>query len=199
MTVYITFTSFGTDVGPFNLFSNVDGYANAFAAGVSKAQLLAGFPSNSVPNGTTIVRAKSFGVCNNFVDLVLIPASTTTAPPTTAPPTTIPPTTAPPTTAPPTTAPPLPTFRAWHFSSPGRSSSGLACNSTSFTNTWYTNYQTGITPAMGSTLYSSSALTNPPINGANLWFNLKEAFDDGNPVAYQIGTGGTLNNFFNCP
>jgi len=48
---------------------------------------------------------------------------------------------------------PLPTFREWHFSSPGRASSGLACNDTSYTNAWYTDYQVGNTPAMGSTLY----------------------------------------------
>lgn len=96
MTVYITFTSFGSDAGPFNLYSNVDGYTSAFAAGVSKAQLLAGFPSNSVPDGTTIVRAKSFGVCNNFVDIPISNVVTTTTSSTAVPVTTT--TTTPPAT-----------------------------------------------------------------------------------------------------
>jgi hypothetical protein len=78
MTAIITFSVIGTDAGPFNLYSDVDGFASAFAAGVSKAQLLAGFPTNSLPNGTTIVRAKSFGVCTNFIDIAVVPAPATT-------------------------------------------------------------------------------------------------------------------------
>jgi hypothetical protein len=93
---------------------------------------------------------------------------------------------------------PPPTFRAWNFSNPGRSSSGLACGNTTFTNTWYTTYQTGALPSMGSTLHSSSSLSSP-ISGGNLWYNLEDAFIDGTPTVYQIGNSGTLDNFFNCP
>lgn len=74
MTVYITFTTIGTDAGPFNLYSDVDGYSSAFEVGVTRTQLLTGFSSSSVLPGTTIIRAKSFGVCTNFVDLTIIPA-----------------------------------------------------------------------------------------------------------------------------
>lgn len=92
---------------------------------------------------------------------------------------------------------PPPTFSSWNFSNPGRASSGLACGNTTFTNTWYTNYQTGTTPSMGSTLYSNTTLTTP-INGANLWYNLEAAFIDGTPTSYQIGNSGTLDNFSLC-
>lgn len=78
MTVYITFSSVGTDAGPFNLYSNVDGYASPFAVNVPKASLLAGYPSASVPDGTTIIRARSTGVCTNFTDLPVLPAPITT-------------------------------------------------------------------------------------------------------------------------
>ncbi len=78
MTVYITFAFLGTDTGPFNLYSNVDGYASAFAFGLTQAQLLSGFASASVPNGTTIIRAQSFGVCTTFADLPVTPPTTTT-------------------------------------------------------------------------------------------------------------------------
>lgn len=108
MTVYILFSSVGSDAGPFNLYSNVDGYASPFALNVPKATLLAGYPSASVPDGTTIVRAKSVGACTNATDLPVIPVAPTTPPPTTAPPTTAPPTTAPPTTTSSTTVAPLP-------------------------------------------------------------------------------------------
>lgn len=78
MTVIITFTTVGMDAGPFNLYSNLDGYSSAFALGVTRAQLLAGYPSSVVPDGTTIIRAKSFGICTNFVDLPIVPAPPTT-------------------------------------------------------------------------------------------------------------------------
>lgn len=69
MTLFIIFSSIGTDAGPFNLYSDVDSYISPFAVGVTKEQLLAGYPSNVVPNGTIIVRAKSSGVCTNYVDM----------------------------------------------------------------------------------------------------------------------------------
>lgn len=90
MTIIITFSSIGADAGPFNLYSNVDGYASPFAIGVTKIQLLTGYSSDVVPDGTTIVRAKSTGVCTNYVDLVVtvIPTTTTTSSTTIAPTTT---------------------------------------------------------------------------------------------------------------
>lgn len=95
MTVLITLTTAGTDTGPFNLYSNVDGYSAAFATGVSKAALVAGYPSSAVPNGTTTIRVMSTGLCTNYVDLSVITTTTTT---TTTPPTTTTTTTPPPTT-----------------------------------------------------------------------------------------------------
>lgn len=86
MTVLITLTVAGADSGPFNLFSNLDGYTSAFAVGISKAALLAGYSSSVVPNGTTIVRVVSIGDCTNYIDIVLsslITTTTTTIAPTT--------------------------------------------------------------------------------------------------------------------
>ncbi len=102
MTVYITFTSVGSDAGPFNLYSNVDGYISPFAVNVPKATLIAGYPSASVPDGTTIIRARSVGVCTNFVDLPIVPVGSTTTTTTlvsTTTTTTLPPTTTTTTTA----------------------------------------------------------------------------------------------------
>ena len=81
MFVFITLTSAGADSGPFNLYSNVDGFVSAFAIGVSKAALLAGY-SVIAPAGTTIVRIISTGVCTNFIDVAVSATTTTT---TTAP------------------------------------------------------------------------------------------------------------------
>ena len=78
MTVLITLTTAGTDTGPFNLYSNVDGYVSAFETGVSKAALLAGYSSALVPNGTTIIRIKSTGTCVNYIDVTVVTTTTTT-------------------------------------------------------------------------------------------------------------------------
>jgi hypothetical protein len=80
MFVYITLTSAGADSGPFNLYSNVDGYVSAFATGVSKAVLLAGY-SVIAPAGTTTVRIMSNGVCTNFIDVIVSTITTTTSEP----------------------------------------------------------------------------------------------------------------------
>lgn len=91
MTVLITLTTAGTDSGPFDLYSNLDGYTSAFESGVSKASLLAGYASALVPDYTTTVRVKSDGMCVNYVDIVLenTTTTTTTVAPTTTTTTTI--------------------------------------------------------------------------------------------------------------
>jgi len=77
--VTITLTTAGTDTGPFNLYSDVDGFVSAFETGVSKAALLAGYTSTLVPNGTTIIRVMSANpLCTNFIDIVIDKECTTT-------------------------------------------------------------------------------------------------------------------------
>jgi len=78
MTVLITLTTAGADSGPFDLYSDTDGYVSAFETGVSKAALVAGYSSNLVPNGTTTIRVKSTGVCTNYIDIIVVTTTTTT-------------------------------------------------------------------------------------------------------------------------
>lgn len=78
MTGIITLTAAGTDTGPFNLYSDVDGYVVPFETMIDKSLLLAGYPVNTIPGGTTIVRIKSINAfCSNYVD-ILTPTTTTT-------------------------------------------------------------------------------------------------------------------------
>ena len=77
MFVYITLTSAGVDAGPFNLYSNVDGFVSAFATNISRATLLAGY-SVIAPAGTTTVRILSTGVCTNFINVTVSTTTTTT-------------------------------------------------------------------------------------------------------------------------
>jgi hypothetical protein len=80
MTVYITLSVAGTDSGPFDLYSDLDGYTSAFESGVSRAALLAGYASSLVPDYTTTIRIKSNGVlCTNYADINVNPLTTTTS------------------------------------------------------------------------------------------------------------------------
>lgn len=79
LTVFITLTVAGTDTGPFDLYSDADGYTSAFETGVSKASLLAGYTSTLVPDAATIVRVKSNSAgCTNYVDIPITGVTTTT-------------------------------------------------------------------------------------------------------------------------
>ena len=78
MTVLITLTSAGADAGPFNLYSDTDGYLTPFATGILKATLLGGYTSSAVPNGTTSIRIVSTGTCTNFIYVSVEGTTTTT-------------------------------------------------------------------------------------------------------------------------
>jgi hypothetical protein len=79
VTVTITLTTAGTDTGPFNLYSDVDGFVSAFETGVSKAALLSGYTTSLVPNGTTIIRVMSnSALCTNYIDITISGECTTT-------------------------------------------------------------------------------------------------------------------------
>jgi len=95
-TVLITLTIAGLDTGPFNLYSDADGYVTPFEIGVSKAALVAGYTSVVVPDAATIIRVVSTGVCTNFIDLSIIVVPPTTTTTTTPTPTTTTTTTTPP-------------------------------------------------------------------------------------------------------
>jgi uncharacterized delta-60 repeat protein len=70
MTLRFTLTTPDTDAGPFNLFSDVNGFVYAFATNVSKETLLSGYTSNNVPDGTLIVKVVSFGQqCQNSINI----------------------------------------------------------------------------------------------------------------------------------
>lgn len=78
-TALITLTTAGVDTGPFNLYSNIDGYTVAFESSVPKASLEAGYLSTLVPDSTTTIRVQSMSVlCSNYVDLPITGITTTT-------------------------------------------------------------------------------------------------------------------------
>lgn len=82
MEALIELTTAGNNTGPFNLFSDVDGFTTAFETGVTKINLLAGYTSTVVPDFTTIIRVTSDSLCENSFDIVLEQTTTTTTTPT---------------------------------------------------------------------------------------------------------------------
>lgn len=76
MTIKILLTTPATDAGPFNIYSNVDGFVSAVATNVSKATLSGGYVVN-VPDGTTTVRLVSIGECTNYIDFSIFPPCST--------------------------------------------------------------------------------------------------------------------------
>lgn len=86
ITVLITLTTAGSGTGPFDLYSNVDGYVTAFESGVAKSSLISGYTSVLVPNSTTTIRVVSTGSCTNQIDIVVgvAPTTSTTTTTTTA-------------------------------------------------------------------------------------------------------------------
>lgn len=100
-TVLITLTLAGSDTGPFNLYSNIDGFTLAFETNVAKGDLEAGYVSFLVPDSATTIRVKSDNpVCDSYVDIVITTTTTTSTSSTT---TSTSSTTTTTTTAPPTT------------------------------------------------------------------------------------------------
>lgn len=72
MTVLIQLTTAGLDTGPFNLYSNLDSFGTPFEVGVTKVDLLAGYLSSLVPDGTTTIRVCSTGLyCANCIDITV--------------------------------------------------------------------------------------------------------------------------------
>jgi len=77
MTGIILLTTVGDDAGPFNLYSNTSVPEFSVPFGdlyITAEQLLAGYVTDQIPDGTTTIRIKSINVnCTNYID-ISIPA-----------------------------------------------------------------------------------------------------------------------------
>lgn len=75
---------YGSDAGPFDLFTDADGYITPFATNVSNTSLYGGYLTNSVPDIATTIKLVSKGNCNTVV-FFTITGHTTTSTTTEAP------------------------------------------------------------------------------------------------------------------
>jgi hypothetical protein len=80
MQVEIILTLAGSDTGPFNLYSNVDGYTTAVLTGLDRVTLVNGYTA-SMPDGTTEILLRSTGACQRdlYLDVTGAPTTTTTS------------------------------------------------------------------------------------------------------------------------
>jgi len=72
-------------VGPFNLYSNLDGFSEPFEINIPRGTLLSGYTSHVVPRGTSIIRIKTdCWDCKTYTDAYLgsLPPATPSATPT---------------------------------------------------------------------------------------------------------------------
>ena len=69
MTVLITLTLAENDTGPFDLYTNVDGFTDPFVKDVPKSLLVAGYETILVPDNASIIRVKCKGTCTNYIDI----------------------------------------------------------------------------------------------------------------------------------
>lgn len=192
MTVLITLTAAGTDSGPFDLYSDFDGYTTAFETGVSKAALLGGYTSVLVPDYTTIIKVLSTGDCVNSINITLENTTTTTTSTSTSTTTTTSSTTTTTTTAAPTTTttttvdPTMFSFTSSCDSGPG--AGGACCAVGTYPETFYC----GDNPIIiGSVIYSD-VVGGTPVVGANLWYKEQVSQE-----VYRIDNTGIVTELYN--
>ena len=76
MTILIDLSVAGVNTGPFNLYSDADGYTSAFATNITRQQLLDGYPA-VVAAGTTNIKLQSLSdICPNDT---ILPVNATTS------------------------------------------------------------------------------------------------------------------------
>ena len=79
MTVTITLTAYGSNTGPFDLYSDATGSFVLFESGVAKNDLITGYTTALVPDWTNTIRLVSTGMCTNYINVSVIPYTTTTS------------------------------------------------------------------------------------------------------------------------
>ena len=73
MTWAIQFSQLGVDTGPFYLYSDVNDYTAPIESDITRDQLLAGYPTDQIPDNTQIIRVVYFGSCINTVEIIVEP------------------------------------------------------------------------------------------------------------------------------
>lgn len=175
MNVFIKLTYTSSNTGPFDLYSNVDGYVTPFETNIPKTSLVNGYISTVVPNSTTSIRIKSEGDCEGYatIDVVQPTTSTTTSTTTllfTTTTTTTSSTSSTTTTTSTTQIPIHPILIAKAVSGIVEGLCGLLYNDANVENTIVLYFQSGSSaPIIGQQLYTDNLCTIPYIGDDAEW------------------------------
>ena len=72
ITGILQITIIGTDTGPFNIYTDADGYVSPIATDVLRDELLSGYILSNIPNDATELRVVSVGECKGVASLNII-------------------------------------------------------------------------------------------------------------------------------
>ena len=200
ISVYITISAGFSNVGPFNLYSNTDGYVTPFETNVPLSSLSSGYTSSVVPDGTTIIEVASLDVCLsvNYFAISGLPAptitsttTTTTVAPTTTTTTTVAPSTTTTTTVAPSTTTTTTTLNLiYSFQVKYGSTENIACGVTpDGTTTLYSPTNSNL--VNGATYYTVSSGNFIPISTSTFYSDN----NSGGPGC-SVGTFGATNGIF---
>lgn len=160
-TILIVLTSAGGNTGPFDLYSDINGYTTPFETGIARTTLLAGYISVLVPDGATVIRVMSDSVyCTNYEDFPITFLPTTTTSTTTEAPTTTTTTTEAPTTT--TTTTETPTTTTTTTIEPTTTTTTTTETPTTTTTTTIPSTTTTTTVAPSCALDGTAELQIPP-------------------------------------
>ena len=179
MTVLITLTLAGADTGPFNIYSDSDGYTTPLVTGVAKSALVAGYSLVGVPNDATIIRVTSTGTCTNSIDMLIsniTPTTTTTTSSSTSTSTSTSTTT--------TTTTPAPCQQIFLYPNNATACAHLG-SLTQF------DIDSVLTPTR---LWLLGECGITPVTGGNQWYS-----QGAGAASYQVDNGGFIIATFLCP
>lgn len=185
ISVNILLTLAGLQTGPFDLYSDLDGFTTPFETNVSKDALLAGYISNIVPLYTQILRCQSVnGDCPNYIDIPVSGAPippTPTGTPTVTPTNTVTPTVTPTNTVTPTHTPtPTPSGVPTIFTINVTISNGVSGNVA----IWGTN-----------STFTYPVFTSGWINSSTTFTDIHSYFNESDQYFLRIGISGNTYTY----
>jgi hypothetical protein len=71
MDILVTLTNTGIDSGPFDIYSDLDGFVTPIVSDVLKSNLISGYQLYNLSTSVKVIRVKSKGTCLNYVDLII--------------------------------------------------------------------------------------------------------------------------------
>ena len=69
MTGAVQVNKIGTALQTFYLYSDVNGFTAPFESGVTRDELLLGYPTDQIPNTTTVIRVMSVDIPGKYLDI----------------------------------------------------------------------------------------------------------------------------------